>query len=54
MFITTTRTDRDVATGARVFHAELEEPVAERSGARVARVRLIETRKNSFVYGEPE
>jgi 6-pyruvoyltetrahydropterin/6-carboxytetrahydropterin synthase len=37
---------------AAVVHAELEAPVEERCGARLLRVRLHETRKNSFVYGD--
>ena len=39
---------------ARVIHGELAAPVARRSGARLARVRVVETRKNSFACGEPE
>jgi 6-pyruvoyltetrahydropterin/6-carboxytetrahydropterin synthase len=39
---------------AQVIHAELA-PAIERAGtARLARVRVIETRRNSFVYGEME
>ena len=38
---------------AALIHAELAEPLAERCGARLVRVRLQETRKNSFVYGDP-
>jgi len=37
---------------AEVIHRELAAPVAERTDARVAAVRVIETRKNSFVHGE--
>jgi 6-pyruvoyltetrahydropterin/6-carboxytetrahydropterin synthase len=37
---------------AAVIHAELAAPLAERCGVRLVRVRLHETRKNSFVYGE--
>ena len=39
---------------ARVFHHELEQPIADRSTARLVRVRIRETRKNSFVYGAME
>lgn len=39
---------------AQVIHAELA-PAIERAGtARLARVRVVETRHNSFVYGEME
>jgi len=39
---------------AQVIHAELA-PSIERAGtARLARVRVVETRRNSFVYGEME
>jgi 6-pyruvoyltetrahydropterin/6-carboxytetrahydropterin synthase len=48
---------RRVPTGenlAQVIHAELA-PEIERAGtARLARVRVVETRRNSFVYGEME
>ena len=37
---------------ARVIHRELLEPVARRTTARVTGVRIVETRKNSFVHGE--
>lgn len=37
---------------ARVIHRELEGPVAGRTSARVTAVRIVETRKNSFVHGE--
>jgi 6-pyruvoyltetrahydropterin/6-carboxytetrahydropterin synthase len=37
---------------AAVIHHELEAGLAGRTGARLLRVRLHETRKNSFVYGE--
>ena len=37
---------------ALVIHRELEVPVTEGTTARVTAVRVIETRKNSFVYGE--
>jgi 6-pyruvoyltetrahydropterin/6-carboxytetrahydropterin synthase len=47
--------ERCVPTGenlARVIHAELA-PAIERAGtARLARVRVVETRRNSFVYGD--
>jgi 6-pyruvoyltetrahydropterin/6-carboxytetrahydropterin synthase len=36
---------------ARVVHDELAAAIAERTGARLVRVRIQETRKNSFVYG---
>jgi 6-pyruvoyltetrahydropterin/6-carboxytetrahydropterin synthase len=39
---------------ARVIYERLEGPVAESGRARLVRVRVIETRKNSFVYGEME
>ena len=39
---------------ARVIHGELAAPISRRSAARLARVRVLETRKNSFAYGEPE
>lgn len=39
---------------AQVIHAELA-PAIERAGtARLARVRVVETRRNSFVYGDLE
>lgn len=38
---------------ARAVHERLEEPIAARCGARLVRVRVIETRNNSFVYGDP-
>jgi 6-pyruvoyltetrahydropterin/6-carboxytetrahydropterin synthase len=39
---------------AQVIHSELA-PAIERAGtARLARVRVVETRRNSFVYGDPE
>lgn len=37
---------------AAVIHEELAGAVAESSGVQVVRVRLEETRKNSFVHGE--
>ena len=36
---------------AAVIHSELAPAIAESSTARLVRVRLHETRKNSFVYG---
>jgi len=36
---------------ARVIHDELAAVIADRSGAEVVRVRLRETRRNSFEYG---
>jgi 6-pyruvoyltetrahydropterin/6-carboxytetrahydropterin synthase len=38
---------------ARAIYGELEAPVAAAGSARLARVRVTETRKNSFVYGDP-
>jgi 6-pyruvoyltetrahydropterin/6-carboxytetrahydropterin synthase len=37
---------------ARVVHDSLEVPISERSTARLRRVRVIETRRNTFDYGE--
>ena len=39
---------------ARAIYAQLEAPIAEAGSARLARVRVHETRKNSFVMGDPE
>jgi 6-pyruvoyltetrahydropterin/6-carboxytetrahydropterin synthase len=39
---------------ARAIHQRIAEPVAARGPARVVRVRVQETRRNSFVYGEME
>jgi 6-pyruvoyltetrahydropterin/6-carboxytetrahydropterin synthase len=39
---------------ARTLHEQLEAPIAARFGARLVRIRVIETRKNSFVYGDPQ
>jgi 6-pyruvoyltetrahydropterin/6-carboxytetrahydropterin synthase len=36
---------------ARVIHDELAPAIGERTGARLMRVRVDETRRNSFVYG---
>jgi 6-pyruvoyltetrahydropterin/6-carboxytetrahydropterin synthase len=36
---------------ARVIHDELAPAIAERTGARLVRVRVHETRRNSFDYG---
>jgi 6-pyruvoyltetrahydropterin/6-carboxytetrahydropterin synthase len=36
---------------AQVIHAELA-PALERAGRRLVRVRVLETRRNSFVYGD--
>jgi 6-pyruvoyltetrahydropterin/6-carboxytetrahydropterin synthase len=36
---------------ARVVYDRLEAPVSAAGGARLARVRVLETRKNTFVYG---
>ena len=37
---------------ARVVFDELAEPIAASGAARLARVRIVETQRNSFVYGE--
>jgi 6-pyruvoyltetrahydropterin/6-carboxytetrahydropterin synthase len=37
---------------ARVIHDELAPAIARTGSARLARVRVIETRRNSFVYGD--
>lgn len=37
---------------ARVIHDELAPAIARAGAARLARVRVVETRKNSFVYGD--
>ena len=37
---------------ARVIHDELAPAIARAGTARLARVRVIETRRNSFVYGD--
>ena len=37
---------------ARAIYARLEEPVAEDGPVRLVRVRVLETRKNSFTYGD--
>lgn len=37
---------------ARAIHGELETPLAAEGTARLVRVRVHETRKNSFAYGE--
>ena len=39
---------------ARVAFEELAGPVAACGAARLVRVRIVETRRNSFVYGEME
>lgn len=36
---------------ARVIHDELAPAIADRTGAQLVRVRVQETRRNSFVYG---
>ena len=38
----------------RVIYERLEEPLARQGDARLLRVRVLETRKNAFVYGEME
>jgi 6-pyruvoyltetrahydropterin/6-carboxytetrahydropterin synthase len=37
---------------ARAVHGELEGTIARRTGARLLRVRVVETRRNHFDYGE--
>lgn len=37
---------------AVAVHGELAEPLAARTGARLLRVRVVETRRNHFDYGE--
>ena len=39
---------------ARVIYERLEEPLARQGDARLLHVRVLETRKNAFVYGEME
>lgn len=39
---------------AQVIHAELAPAIESAGTARLARVRVVETRRNSFVYGEME
>jgi 6-pyruvoyltetrahydropterin/6-carboxytetrahydropterin synthase len=39
---------------ARAIHAQLEAPIAAAGGAVLARIRVHETRKNSFIAGDPE
>jgi len=39
---------------ARVVFDELAGPIAAAGSARLRRVRIVETRRNSFVYGDPE
>ncbi len=39
---------------ARVIYERLEEPLAREGDARLLRVRVLETRKNAFAYGEME
>lgn len=38
---------------ARVIHAELAPAIAARGGPRLAGVRIVETRRNHFDYGDP-
>ena len=38
---------------ARVVFDELAAPIAAAGAARLRRVRIVETRRNSFAYGEP-
>jgi len=37
---------------AQVLHAELAPAIAQAGTARLSRVRVVETRRNSFVYGD--
>ena len=37
---------------ARVIHEQLAGPIAQQGGARLAQVRVQETRRNGFEYGE--
>ena len=39
---------------ARVVFDELAAPIAAQGSARLRRVRIVETRRNSFEYGDPE
>ena len=39
---------------AQVIYASLAEPLADRGSARLAGVRVVETRRNSFSYGDVE
>jgi len=39
---------------AIVVHGQLAAPIAASGGARLVRVRVLETRKNTFVYGDDE
>lgn len=39
---------------ARTIYERLEQPLAREGSARLRRVRVLETRKNAFVYGEME
>ncbi len=39
---------------AQVIYASLAESLADRSSARLAEVRVVETRRNSFSYGDVE
>ena len=39
---------------ASVIHGELAAPISLLGAARLARVRVLETRRNSFAYGDPE
>jgi len=39
---------------ARVIHDELAAAIAARSSAHLVRIRVIETRRNSFIYGAVE
>jgi 6-pyruvoyltetrahydropterin/6-carboxytetrahydropterin synthase len=47
--------EKRVPTGenlAQVIHAELAPAIASAGSARLARVRVVETRRNSFCYGD--
>ena len=39
---------------ARAIYERLQQPLSQLGSARLVRVRVLETRKNAFVYGDPE
>ena len=39
---------------ARAIYERLQRPLSQLGSARLVRVRVLETRKNAFVYGDPE
>ncbi len=39
---------------ARAIYGRLQQPLSQLGSARLVRVRVLETRKNAFVYGDPE